>query len=186
MCIPSPACFYITHLPPQAQGSESLMRLSQTRKGPFLSRRPGTCAGATECGGPGSCRLLSQRLGRGRKWSQRPRYLGDAGNRGLAGRMAHSGGGKGHGAKFTRGQASLLAQERCTLQSSGEKNGTPRWESLAGRHHVQLGASPGTEEDTFACPGGVCAPAGWGRCAPRCSVYEAAPQFPPPGDSAPL
>lgn len=37
------------------------------------------------------------------------RYLGDAGNSGLADRMSHSGGGKGQGAMFTRAQAPFLA-----------------------------------------------------------------------------
>lgn len=70
--------------------------------------------------------------------------------------MAHSGGGKGHGAKFTRGQASFLAlQYRCTLWGS--------WEKLAGCPHIQLGASPQGEDDVSVCLGkGVC-PAGCGE-----------------------
>lgn len=109
--------------------------------------------------GPGICLLLNPCLGRGRKWSQRPRYLGDAGNSGLPGRMAHSGGGKGHGTKFTRGQASPLApQDRCILWSSGEKrNCVLSWERLAGSPRVQLGASPGRENDVSACRGRECA-----------------------------
>lgn len=87
------------------------MRLFQSRKAPLLSvsitldhaLRP------TERRGGQRLPVAQQCLGRGRKWRQGPRYLGDAGNSGLADRMSHSGGGKGQGAMFTRAQASFLA-----------------------------------------------------------------------------
>lgn len=59
--------------------------------------------------------------------------------------MTRAGGGKGHGAKFTGGQASLLApQTDAHFGAAGrESNHASRWESLAGSPHVQPGAIPG-------------------------------------------
>lgn len=79
---PSSMCFCTKHLHPRAGRIKESDETVPNQKDDLTLRphHPGTCTGATECVGPGGCLLLNQCLGRGRKWSQSPRYLGDAGN----------------------------------------------------------------------------------------------------------
>lgn len=106
---------------------ESLMRLFQTRN---VLSLPITVTlepmlGPEVCVWPAICLLLNEcqgGYGRDRKWSWCPRYLGNAGNSGLTDRMAHFGGEKGHGAKFTTGQTALLVpDDKGRLWSSEKK-----------------------------------------------------------------
>ena len=146
------------------------------------------CTGAKECGEPSGCLLINVCLGRGKKWSQHPGYLGDAGNWGLANRMAHSGGGKGHGAKFTGGQASLLVlQDKRTLWSSWEKDCTPHWESLVGSLTSSWEPVLGERMMSWCVWEGGCAAADCGEVwAPMKWWVRQLPQYPPLGYLAPF
>ena len=57
------------------------------------------------------CSVNVKRGGRGRKWSQHPKSLGNPGNSGLADQRVHFRRGKWSLGKFARGQTSLLASQ---------------------------------------------------------------------------
>jgi hypothetical protein len=104
---------YIKHLSPQEARIRVYLRLSQARNVLSLSVTVTLeCVlRSTECGaGPAVCLLLNE-CQEGQEMDQSTGYLGDAGNSGLADRMAHFRGEKSHGAKFTRGQTSQLVPQ---------------------------------------------------------------------------
>ena len=166
------------------------MRLFQGRKAPLLSisitldhaLRP------TECRGAQRLPVAQQCLGRGRKWRQGPRYLGDAGNSGLANRMSHSGGGRGQGAMFTRAQASFLAPKANAHLGAveEERDSTASWEGLAE-------ALSSSWKPVLEMRWGVCVsrkgvrPASCGKSGPWWSVCTSQlPQSTPLGYTAPF
>lgn len=155
---PAPTYLYAKHFP--LQGLKNVIGLSHTGAVPSLSILiPLEWASGPQNVGARHLPVAPSVSGEGQEMEPASEVLGRCWEISLPDRMSHSGGGKGHGTKFTRGQASLLApQDRCILWSRGEERSrTSSWERLAGNPHVQLGAGPGREDDVSACLGRGCA-----------------------------
>lgn len=118
---PAPTYLYAKRFP--LQGLKNVIGLSQTGAVPSLSILiPLEWASGPQNVGARHLPVAPSVSGEGQEMEPASEVLGRCWEISLPDRMSHSGGGKGHGTKFTRGQASLLApQDRCILWSLGRR-----------------------------------------------------------------